>query len=312
MASSSGIREKPSDVVYSEDVVLVFSSSKPSYMPGERAIFYIDILNLRNFSISRVDFSLNVKALSLLGLNVFSMEDCSTRTFAPGKFERIRVLPSDAIEVTLPPFIPPGFYALELSARPSALKAPKEASIIIYIAPSTFAITAPLAALTFSSAVYVTLALGASVDVDKLPRNPAFRRLALLAYSIDVKSQEADEALKKAFINFSIGQKFVFLGLCALIMASLPLMLRLESFANDLAILAYLSLTIGVINLLLEMLKPETIKPETIDLKSRPSMRLVLSLTVLILLTYYYSSKILAIIIVAFTLYAVMRVKLKS
>jgi len=90
-ASSSGVKEKASDTVYSEDIILVFSSSRPSYMPGETVVFYIDILNLREFPISRVDFSLNVRALSLFGLNVLSIEDYSPRTFRPGKFERIIV-----------------------------------------------------------------------------------------------------------------------------------------------------------------------------------------------------------------------------
>jgi len=302
-ALSSIVEEKASETVYCEDIILVFSSSKPSYTPGETATFYIDILNLREFPISRIDFSLNVKALSLLGLNVLSIEDYSTRTFKPGKFERITV------ERSLPALIPLGFFTLELSAKPSILKAPPIASITICVKPSTSITITFLTAFMSSSAIYGLLTLGAHVDVGKLPKNPTLRRLALFAYSSNVRSEEVDEAFKKTFINFSIGQKFVFFGMCALIIASLPLIVRLEGFANDLAILAYFSLTIGVINLLWE-----TSKRKTINLKLHPSVRLILSLTVLGLLTYLsnsLSNKILATVIFAFTLYMAIHVRLK-
>jgi len=298
-ALSSSVEEKASATVYCEDIILVFSSSKPSYTLGETAIFHIDILNLQEFSISRVDFSLNVKALCLFGLNVLSIEDYSTRTFKPGKLERI------IVERSLPAFIPPGFFTLELSARPSILKAPPKASITICVKPSTSSTITPLTALVFSSVIYTLLTLGAHVDVSKLPESPALRRLALFAYLSNVRSEEVDEAFKKTFINFSIGQKFVFLGISALIMAAFPLIVGPEGFANDLAILAYFSLTIGIVNLLWE-----TSKHKTTNLKLHPSIRLILSLSILGLLTYF-SNMILATVIFGFTLYMAIYVKLK-
>jgi len=293
------VEEKASETVYCEDIILVFSSSKPSYTPGETATFYIDILNLREFPISRIDFSLNVKALSLLGLNVLSIEDYSTRTFKPGKFERITV------ERSLPALIPLGFFTLELSAKPSILKAPPKASITVCVKPSTSITITFLTAFMSSSAIYGLLTLGAHVDVGKLPKNPTLRRLALFAYSSNVRSEEVDEAFKKTFINFSIGQKFVFLGIFALIMAAFPLIVGLEGFANDLAILAYFSLTIGIVNLLWE-----TSKHKTTNLKPHQSIRLILSSTILGLLTYF-SNMILATVIFGFTLYMAIYAELK-
>jgi len=303
-ALSSKVEEKAYEKVYSEDIILVFSSLKPSYTLGETATFYIDILNTREFPISRVDFSLNVKAISLFGLNVLSIEDYSTRTFKPGKFERI------IVERKLPALISPGFFTLELLARPSTLKAPPKASVTVYVKPSTSATTAHLVTLLFSSAICTLLTLGASVDIDKIPKKPALGRLALFAYSINVKSEQVDETLRKTFINFSIGQKFVFLGVCALVVASFPLILGLESFANDLAISAYFSLTVGVINLIWEMMKRETVNS-----KLHPLGRLILSLTILGVLTYFSNhllNRILAAAILAFTLYMAIRVRLRT
>lgn len=300
----SSVVEKTSETVYSEDIILIFSSLKSSYMPGETATFYIDILNLREFPISRVDFSLNVKALSLFGLDVLFIEDYSTRTFETGEFVRI------IFERSLPAITPPGFFTLDLSARPSILKAPPKASITICVKPSTSIIVTPLTALASSSAIYTLLILGAYLDVGKLPKNPALRGLASFAYSSNIKSEEINGAFKKTYINFSVGQKFVFLGICALIIASFPLIIGLERFANDLAILAYFSLTTGVVNLLWE-----TLKRKTTNLKLNPSLRLMLSLTILGLLTYLSNNllnKILGIAILAFMSYMAIRVKLRS
>jgi len=244
------VKEKASETVYSEDITLVFSSSKPYYTLGETAVFYIDILNLREFPISKVDFSLKVKALSLFGLNIISIEDYSTRTFKPGKLERI------IVERSLPAFIPPGFFTLELSARPSILKSPPKASITICLKPSTSSMTTPLTVLIFSCAI-------------------------------------------------SIGQKFVFLGICVLMIAALQLIFALETFANDLAALAYFSLTIGAINLIWE-----TSKRKTTFLKFHLPTRLILSLTILGLLTYV-SNMILAMVIFGFTFYMAIYAKLK-
>jgi len=301
LALSSSLHERVSETVYGEDMVIIFSSLKRSYIPGERAIFYIDVLNIREFPIFRVNFSLNVKASSLFGLDVYSTEGYSTRAFMPGKFERMQTLSKDAVEVSLPAFLPPGFYTLELSAKPQILKSPPKVALVIYVEPSTSAIAAPLTTLVFSGTLYIMLTLGARVDAGKLSKNPAARKLALFSYSINIKSQEVAMALKRTFINFSIGQKFVFLGICFLITATLPLILRFEGPANDLAILAYFSLMIGVINLLWE-----SSKPRIINLQLHPSVRLMLSLINLGLLTYL-SNKILGTMILVFTLYIAIR-----
>ena len=301
----SDVREKPSETVYGEDLTVIFSSLEPSYMPGETATFHIDVANQREFSIYQVNFSLTVKSISFLEAPVHSMEGSSTKVFLPEKFERMRTYPAEAVEVRLPEFIPPGYYVLELQAEPSGLEAPPKAFIIIYVKASTSIFATLLSASFFSVGVYGLLDFGAHVDLSNLPKNFFLRRLALFSYSLNVKALNAEVAFERTFNNFSIGQKFIFLAICSLIMTLLPLMLRFETFANDLAILTYFSLVIGVVNL-----SWENFKTKTVDLKLHPSSRLVLSLIALGLLAYL-SNRILGTLIFALTSYVLIQVVVK-
>jgi len=306
LALFSSVREKTSETVHGEDMAVVFSSLKPSYTPGEEATFNIYVSNLGEYPIYQVNFTLTVKAQSLFGATVYSMEGSSTRIFVPGIFERMRTYPADAVEVILPEYIPPGFYILELSAKPSGLKPPPRASIVIYVEPSTSIINTLLTVLIFSGAIHIPLDLGAHVDPDNLPKNYILRNLALFAYLINVRSLHADVGIRRTFNNFSVGQKFVFLAICSLIMTIFPVVLRFETFANDLAILIYFSLVIGVVNLFWE-----NFKTKTTNLKLHPSSRLLLSLIALGLSTYL-SNKILGTLIFALTLFVLIRVAVKS
>jgi hypothetical protein len=297
--SFSNIEEKTHEIVYSEDIIVAFSSLKPSYMPGETATFYIDILNRREFSISNINFSLSVRALSLYGVKIFSIEGRSERTFAPGKFVRMQTYPKNAVEVALPELIFPGFYALELSTEPSILRAPPKASITIYVGPSALFMPYLGIVSSISGFVYVLLFIGARVDIGRLPKSTAIRRLLLCAYLAEIKSQEITSALRKILINFSIGNKFILLGICSLIVAFLPLTLDLEEAANDLAILSYFSLTMGVVNIIWEAIS------KTVNLKHGLSMREVLSLIVLAILISF-SNMFLAIGTIAFTIGMIM------
>ena len=206
LALFSGVREKPSETVYGEDMTVIFSSLEPSYMPGETATFHIDVANQREFSIYQVNFSLTVKSISFLEAPVYSMEGSSTRIFLPEKFERMRTYPAEAVEVRLPEFIPPGYYVLELQAEPSGLEAPPKAFIIIYVKASTSIFATLLSASFFSVGVYGLLDFGAHVDSSNLPKNFFLRRLALFSYSLNVKALNAEVAFDRTFNNFSIGR----------------------------------------------------------------------------------------------------------
>jgi len=296
-AGLSGVRAGPSSTVSFGDVTLTFSSAKPSYMAGERALFYIDVLNLRGRPINRVDFSLRVKALSFFGVQAMKVNDYSTRTFNPGKPERI------TIERTMPAATPPGFYALELEAKPASTAPLPPATIIVYVEPSKVVFIAPLAVSMFSMAALcfsvftaytspedlkrplprrrfkVGFHLGkftvsAGVELPAL-RDPTARSLGLLMLLIEDKTLETIGA-------FSIGQKFVFTGICVLVMAALALSLGLEGFANQLAILTYFALVIGVGNLIYENLEVKRLP----KFKSRIPSRTLLSLFVFNLLIY--------------------------
>jgi hypothetical protein len=300
-ASSSHTKAKSTETVQSEDMVLVLSSSKLSYLPGETAGFYIDISNTHKFPISKIDFTLKVRAVSLFDLNVFSMEGSSNRTFMPGRFERMQTLPKDAVEVRLPKIIPPGFYDLELSAKSPDSEIPTEATITIYIEPSMPLVLVFVMVMLFSAISYVLTVSGSHVSMDRLPRNPVARKVLSLAFSASVLSKKADTAFREVYLRFSVGQKFVFYATVTLAALPLPMILGFENSANDLAVLAYLSLAIGVINLLWE-----TSRHSSTKMKFPPKTRLMLCLFMLGLLTYF-SNRLLGSLVVGFTLYLVAR-----
>jgi len=132
------------------------------------------------------------------------------------------------------------------------------------------------------------------------------RSLALLAYKINNNLLQVDVGIRRTLNNFSVGQNLVFLAICSLVMTIFPLVLRFETFANDLAILTYFALVIGVANLFWE-----NFETKTIHLKPHTSSRLILSLITLGLLTYL-SNRILGILIFALTLYVLSRVAVRS
>jgi hypothetical protein len=291
------VRARPSSTVSFGGVTLTFSSAKPSYMAGEKAVFYIDVLNLKDRPINRVDFSLKVKALSLFGVQAMRVDDYSTRTFNPGKPERI------FIERTMPTATPPGFFALELEAKPASMAPLPPATIIVYVEPSKVVFIAPLAVSIFSMAalcfsVFIAytspedlkrplpsrrfkvgfrlgrFTLSAGVELPAL-RDPTARSLGLLTLLIEDKTRETIGA-------FSIGQKFVFTGICVLVMAAFTLSMGLEQFANQLAILTYFALVIGVGNLIYENLEVKWLD----KFKSQIPSRTFLSLFIFNLLIY--------------------------
>jgi len=240
-ASLSRIEAKPSSTISFEGITLTFSSIKPSYAIGEKAIFYIDVLNLRDQPINRIDFSLNVKALSFFSIQVMKVKDYSTRAFNPGKLERITV------ERSLPTAIPPGFFALELIAKPASIAQLPPVTIIVYIEPSMNILIASLAISIFLGIAFCFSIFIAYKGIEAL-KNPMARKLGIIMLLIDAKMYETIYA-------FSIGQKFVFMGICILIASAFTLSIGLEQIADQLAILTYFALLIGVANLILENLE---------------------------------------------------------
>lgn len=81
----------------------------------------------------------------------------------------------------------------------------------------------------------------------------------------------------KRYQDFSIGQKFVFFAVIGLIAAAVILGLGAENYANDVAIMVYYLLVIGVLNEWIEYLEPRW---------DREDARAVFSVYLLALLTY--------------------------
>ncbi|MBS7658905.1 MAG: hypothetical protein QW487_07560 [Candidatus Bathyarchaeia archaeon] len=269
-AGLSSVKAEASSTVSFEGVTLTFSSIKPYYSAGEKAVFYIDVLNLRDQPINRIDFSLKVKALSLFSIQAMKVEDYSTRVFNPGKPERI------TIERTMPMAIPPGFFALELVAKPASIASLPPATIIVYIKPSRTFFIAPLIVSLFSMVALCFSIFIAYTGIEALrkplPKKrfkaclrlgeftlsigmelPALR--SLTARKLGILMLLAEAKISETISAFSIGQKFVFSGICILIAAAFTLSAGLEQFANQLAILTYFALVIGVVNLIWENLK---------------------------------------------------------
>ena len=125
---------KTSATIEDNNIILSFSSSSSFYEPGEKASFYIDVVNRRDQTIRRIDYTVTVRALWYLRIEVFQMEGSSERE---GRGYRPRVWERLSIKKTLPELIPPGLYALELIAKPVGMESTSPATIIIYLRPSS-------------------------------------------------------------------------------------------------------------------------------------------------------------------------------
>ena len=299
VASSSALRENPFRTVHDERITLGFSSEKGSYMPGENATFYIYISNREQVPIRRVDFSLSVRATSLFGVQVLSVADYSDRGFEPGRLETI------VVERYLPTLLPPGFFTLSLSAKAEGSDLPLEADIIIYVMPSITVWGPPLVSLLAGGCLYVVLTLGARARAGVMPRYVVLRSAALLGSRIDMAEERFSSWVVRVYVGFSVGQKLVFLGICVLNLTLIPTTAHIESYANDLAVAAFLFLAVGVTNLVLEM------KIRAVGVDFHGAARMMLSLTVVGILTYS-SNRILAIAVLSFPFYMAVDVLRKS
>jgi len=253
-ARSLDLHVKTSAIIEDNNMFLSFSSSSAFYEAGQKASFYIDIVNRRDQTIRRIDYTLTVRALWYLGIEVFRMEGSSERQekggYKPGVWERL------SIEKTLPELIPPGLYALQLVAKPVGMEATNPATIIIYVGPSSSHLQFSLFAVIISG---VALALNLTGDLiirwaRRLEGRLKFLEAPIMGIAAYVTSARAQIPRIRAetarlIASFSLGQKFVFSGICLLMLAAFMLIGGLEAFANEIATLTYFSLVIGVLNL---------------------------------------------------------------
>jgi len=273
-----------------------FSSVKSSYVAGERGIFCVVLLNLGDTPIRKIDFTLKVRALSFFGYQVLEIQNQSTREFKPNILENIYV------EGSLPIATPPGFYALELTAKPEMLNPLPPADIVIYVEmPKNF-----LGFLSFTSmfsAFYYTLPKisGRIRDVGVETLSLQLRKPAALLLSVDKTIENIEDKFIVTVNNFSMGQNFVLWGVFILMSTAATLVMGMKSVAEQLIILAYFALLIGVANLLWENFTKESL-PKS---ESSFRLRLLVNLAVFTLLMYF-SSSLLTIFLVFLTFIAIL------
>jgi len=317
-ARSPNLNIKTSVIIEDKDMFLSFSSSSAFYEAGQKASFYIDAVNRRDQTIRRIDYTVTVRALWYLGIEVFRMEASSEREgrgYRPGVWERL------SIEKSLPTLIPPGLYALELVAKPIGMDATGPATIIICVSPSSSHLQSSVLAVIISGvALALSLTGGLVVRwVTKLGGHLKFLRALILGVATRVTSaraelQRIEVETVRLIARFSLGQKFVFSGICLLMPAAFMLIGGLEAFANEIATLTYFSLVIGVLNLVWESILGSRGKLSKISQKAPSYSRIFISLLafgILIDLSRPAISNVSAaiyIIILTFTaIYTIMR-----
>jgi len=289
-ARSLNLNIKTSAIIEDNNMFLSFSSSSGFYDAGQKASFHIDVVNRRNETIQRIDYTVRVRALWYLDIEVFRMEGNSEREgrgYRPGVWERL------SIEKSLPGLIPPGLYALELVAKPVGMDPTAPATIIIYVRPSSSHLQFSMLAVIVSG-----VALGVSLTgglITKWATQLKGRLESLRApimgivthlTSARAELQRIEAETIRLIASFSIGQKFVFSGICLLMLAAFMLIGGLEAFANEIATLTYFSLVIGVLNLIWDNISESRVKLLKTLQKSPSYSRTLISLLAFSILVY--------------------------
>lgn len=247
--------------VLGEDITITFFSNKTIYHPGEELEFYIDVTNRGEEFIPVIDFTLNAKYYSLFNIDVFTKTHYSDRGFEGNKPERIRVGERVDVGQRLPGIIPSGIYALELVATPENKDPTSPAKVKIYIVQDqiifllfTFIFSVvPLAVFLILGIIYIISPPTASYIVRSFIV-PVLKRVPRVP-SVKVNLSKVDASELKYAENvkiLSIGETFVFIGICFLFFMAITLTTGLTHIAEKFAILLYYSLVIGVINSLWE------------------------------------------------------------
>jgi len=296
MARSSVVEVRTVDSSRSENVFISCSAINTSYVAGGKAVFYLDVLNLGNRTIHRIDFTLRVTALSLFGFRILETNDYSTRTYVKGNTERI------VIERDLPTVTPSGFFALQLSAKPEGLDPLEPCELVIYVSRSNYFMNL-LLLLLVSSGTFYGLTKSAYVRrVGMESARPLYRMGASLLILIDLSMERAENKLIGVLSSFSIGQKFIFSAICILFLTAMSLTLRIQGLADQLGILAFFAISVGVVNLIWESFK------EAKPLESRLPFRLqpMTSLLLYTLLIYFSLPAVSIVFLVASVLAALL------
>ncbi|MEM3004577.1 MAG: hypothetical protein QXO25_00725 [Candidatus Bathyarchaeia archaeon] len=231
----------------SEDLAISCIAVNTSYVAGEKAVFYFEVVNLGNKTIRRIDYNLRVTALSLFGLRILETSEYSTRTYMKGVTERL------VIERSLPTITPSGFYALQIVAKPEGLDPLGPCELVIYVSDSKYLMIFLGSSLILSGSLYGLLTVSAyvrRVGVESV--RPSLRSVASALLSLDFCVEHAGNRSIEVLQSFSVGQRFVFSAICSLLLAGLSLELRLQGLADQLAILTYFALVVGVGNLFWE------------------------------------------------------------
>ncbi|WP_087036249.1 hypothetical protein [Thermococcus litoralis] len=174
-----------------------------------------------------------------LGIKVFSYEHPSWREYSEGKTIHIFQ------ESKLPIITPPGKYTLKFHITPVGRET-KEVETTITVKPN------------LEWALFIL-----------------FLALSLIGVAFLIKKHW--KLLAKTYKGFSIGQRFVFFAVVGLIIAAVILALGAENYANDVAIVVYYLLLIGILNEWIEYLEPKW---------DRKEVREVISIYLLALLMY--------------------------
>lgn len=230
--------------VSDEHLDIVFYPQSNYLHPGEVSTFYFEIINKESRIANRMDINLKVV---YYGNIVYERSESSIRDYKQG--EKVVI----TTERQLPLTTPPGEYVMRFQFKPDNINQNYTAQLNykIYVQPSFYQ-------LLFSF-------LGVLI----------FGYSFLYFKKVEISVNSLISLLRKEYKHFTVGQRFLFLGICAIIMTALFLMLGAESLANQVAIVAYYLLTIGVANNLLEYLKIE-----------KEEVRYVLSLYVLFALVF--------------------------
>jgi hypothetical protein len=282
-ASTSSSKVKILAFSNSKDMLMSFSSASTSYVAGERAVFYVDFLNLRDTPIRRIDFTLRVRALSFAGYQVLEMRSYSTRTFMPRVVERI------TINTSFPIFTPSGFFVLELTAKPDLAEALPPAVITTYVDMSKYFLGFLVLSTIFSGSRYSLMRLSEHIErvgVKSLPSS--LRKLGVLLILFEKRLEDQEEQFASLGLrtgNLSIGQKFVFSGISLLIVAEVIRFFRMGDVTEQLGTLTFFALLIGIVNVIWE--NAERGRPPRFRLP--PKSRLIINLLVFVLLIYFSS-----------------------
>ena len=243
LPTSTEVSDKHLDVVF---------YPQSNYLhPGETSTFYFDITNKDYGIANKTDMDLKV---IYYGNIVYTKSEASIREYKQG--EKVVI----TTKQQLPLVTPPGEYLMEFGFKPDNTgeeHTPTQLRYKVYVQPSFYQLL-----LSFLG----VLIFGYSFFYSK---------------KVEIATNSSISRLRKNYKHFTVGQRFLFIGICTIMITALLLMLGMESLANEVAIVAYYLLVIGVANNLLEYSKIE-----------KEEVRYVLSLCVLSALIFLSNSGI--------------------